>query len=323
VSRLTIIIPWIGPAALCEETLAAVLQNRPYGCEVVVPLSDHYDDPYGLGDEVRFLPPESGARSGLIDLVNRGVTAAEAEIVNIIPSGLMATEDWASAALLQFDAPAVAAVAPVIVGERDRERVVSAGIEYTLGGVRKLAQRGQRYDVTQLVQSQPLGATLAGGFFRKSVLAALGGLDTQMGSDLADIDLALCLQELGLRVECEPTSLFVDSRQTSSGGTFGQGVAAERLFLRHLEPGTRRAAMPNHALRLVGELALCLVQPWWLAHLAGRAYGLLAGAWERSRDQRIATAQAQLAVNVEPADHIVRLPARSRDTTPTPQRRAA
>jgi hypothetical protein len=323
VPRLTIVIPWIGPAAPCEETLAAVLQHRPTGCEVVVALADHYDDPYRLGEEVRFLPGDGERARDFVSLVNRGVAVAEADIVNIIPCGLLATEDWASAALLQFAAPEVAAVAPVIVGERDRQRVTSAGVNYTLGGVRQLAQCGRPYEVSELVRSQPLGATLAGGFFRKAVVDALGGFDARMGLDLADVDFALCLEELGLRTECEPTSLYIDARKSASGGSFAQGIAAERLFWRHLEPATRRAAMPNHALRLVGELALCLVQPWWIAHLAGRACGLLTGGFDRTHAKRIERAQAQLATCDEPAADIVRLPNRARTPGDAQQRRAA
>jgi hypothetical protein len=323
VPRLTIVIPWIGPAAPCEETLAAVLQHRPTGCEVVVVLADHYDDPYGLGDEVRFVPPSDAAPRDLVSLVNRGVAAAEAEIVNIIPCGLIATEDWSSAAVLQFAASEVAAVAPAIVGERDRRRVNSAGVNYTLGGVRQLAQRGAPYDVTRLVQSQPLGATLAGGFFRKSVVEALGGFDVRMGAEFADVDLALCLSELGLRTECEPTSLFIDSRQPVSGGSFAQGVAAQRLFLRHLDPAKRRAAMPNHALRLLGEVALSVVQPWWLAHLAGRAWGFFASGFDHTHATRMERARAELAARAEQAANIVRLPARSRNNGDAQKRRAA
>jgi hypothetical protein len=149
-------------------------------------------------------------------------------------------------------------------------------------------------------------------------------LDASLGAELADLDLALCLRELGLRTECEPTSLYVDLRVVRNGASFRQGYAAQRCFLRHLDPATRREAMPNHALRLVGELALCLVQPWWLAHLVGRACGLVASKFESSHASRMAKAQARLTAESEAGTNILRMPTHGRGTeSPLQQRRAA
>src|SRR5690606_32409978 len=114
VRRLSIVIPWMGPAGQLEDTLATVLQNRPSGCEVLVALAEPYNDPYGVADEVTFVPPPARGDANFVALVNRAVTQAEAAIVHVLASGVRVTEDWTSAALLHFDDASIAAVAPAL-----------------------------------------------------------------------------------------------------------------------------------------------------------------------------------------------------------------
>ena len=293
--RLSIVIPWNGPPGPFEDTLAAVLQNRPSGCEVVVALAQTYDDPYGLGDEVTFVASGNTVGNDLVSLANAGIAAASAPIVEVVPCGLQVTEGWTSAALLHFAEHDIAAVAPVIVSNQQAQRVLSAGVNFTTGGARQLAQAGKKYKVSDLVQTRPLAAPLAGGFFRKSVVMALGGFDATLGEHGADLDFALCAAELALRTECEPTSMITTDRVASDDGSLSAGRELEQLFWRHLPAEERATRTRQHYLRCAAELGYGLVQPWWLAHAAGRAAGWLGSLRNSGTADRIAKAQAHLA----------------------------
>lgn len=293
--RLSIVIPWNGPSGPFEDTLAAVLQNRPSGSEVIVALAHPYDDPYGLGDEVSFVAPRRGSATDLVSLCNCGVEAATAPVVELVPAGLQVTEGWTSAALLHFAEHDVAAVAPVILSNTQAQRVVSAGVNFTAGGARQLAHAGESHNVSALVQSRPLAAPLAGGFFRKSVVTALGGFDALLGEHAADLDLALCTAQLSLRTECEPTSILTTASITNADGSFSAGRALEQLFWRHLPAGERATRSRQHYLRCVAEGCYGLMQPKWLARAAGRAAGWLGSLRSSATAERIASAREQLA----------------------------
>lgn len=312
--RLSIVIPWVGPAEPFEATLAAVLQNRPSGCEVLVPLSAPYDDPYELAGEVEFLPA-AGGRESLTALANRGMQAAQAPVVQFLGCGQTVTDGWTSAALLHFDDPEVGAVAPALVAQQHPERVLCAGIDFQ-GGARRICQSGRRWNVAELVQTRPLGAPLTGGFFRRDALEALGGFDETLSDMMADTDMALALASLGFRTECEPTSVIASLPQGASDGSFASGRSAERICGRYREEARVGS---GRALRLAGELARCLVQPKWLAHAAGRAIGKLQASFERSHAARLAAAREALAQ--EPS--LLKLPTRGTTVHGSTHRRAA
>lgn len=316
--RLSIVIPWIGSLESFEDTLAAVLQNRPHGCEILVAPSESYDDPHGLADEVNFLPPTK--TSSLAALVNAALPRVQSPVLQVIPCGYMVEESWASAALLQFDDAQIAAVASVAQRVDQRDKVLAAGVDYVPGGGKRLAQAGSHYELARLAQARPLGATLAGGYFRTAVLSALGGFDASLDDSLSDVDLALCQAQLGLRTECEPTSVLLQTAAVKvTSGTFGQGKAAEVLYRRHFGTWEPKDAKQSHRLQVAGECLRSLVQPWWLAHLSGRLLGMVTARFDNAHATRLSQAKERLAAAATEAN-ILRLPSR---TAPAPQRRAA
>lgn len=297
--RLSIVIPWAGPAGPFEDTLAAVLQNRPAGCEILIALAQPYDDPYRLGGEVTFLPPSG--KSDFVSLTNRGIAASSAAVVQVLACGQIVREGWTSAPLVHFDDASVAAVAPVLVSANDPARVLAAGLDFSPGGARRLAERGRKHDVAALLASRPLAATMAGGFFRRSVIDALGGFDVSLGAFAADLDYGLCAAELGLRVEREPTSLIATPAQCiASDGSLAAGRGMEQLYWRHLSKDERRANRLSHYALLAGELAFALAQPWWFGHAVGRTLGRIGAAFDHPQAERIATAQQRLAEATRP-----------------------
>jgi hypothetical protein len=215
----------------------------------------------------------------------------------------LAQDGWTSAAVLHFDEPSVAAVSPVIVDQRRPNRVLSAGILGGPAGTTVLSQRKRKYNVARLVASQPLGASLAGGFFRKSALTALGGFDSSLGDAAAELDLACCLAELKLRAVCEPTSILLATEPVAAPkGTFADGRDAERMHRRHAFAHPSSAM--RHMLRRIGEAAWSLVQPRWFAHCAGRLAGRI-GSVRKDHLQRIARAKAALATETSASAQIL------------------
>ncbi len=94
-------------------------------------LEQPYDDPYALGDEVRFIQVPRGA--GLIGAMNLGIGASRAAIVHLVTCGTTVREGWADAALARFDDNAeVAAVAPLVVDASGQPK--AAGMTYFAGG---------------------------------------------------------------------------------------------------------------------------------------------------------------------------------------------
>jgi hypothetical protein len=300
-----------------EDTLAAVLQNRPASSEVIVALAAPYDDPHGLADEVIFTSATDKTPE-LVSLVNRALAMASAPVLHIVPCGYRVSEGWTGAALLHFDEPDIAAVASVLLSSQRKTRVVAAGLEPGPAGTRRLAQAGSKYSVAKLATTSPAGATLAGGYFRKSVVEALGGFDEALGLGHADLDFALCAQALGLHVECEPTSVLLAREVVESPvGRFNDGRRCEIVRARH-----GQSATASHWLRLAGEAAWCLVQPWWLAHVGGRLVGQFTREQAQWHAARLARAKTALEGHEEDVQ-VVRLPLKSPAGQSRKQRRAA
>lgn len=315
--RLSIVIPWMGPAGQLEDTLATVLQNRPSGCEILVALAEPYNDPYGVADEVTFVPPPARGDANFVALVNHAVTQAEAPVVHVLACGVRVTEDWTSAALLHFDDASIAAVAPALVSAQNPQRLLAAGVDFTPAGARQLAQQGRAHNVAELVKTRPLAAPLCGGFFRKSVLEAFDGFDSSLSPHAAEIDFALCAAALDLRTECEPTSIL-ECATAPTDARLATGRSLERIYWRHATAEQRREHSKAHTMRLLGEFGYAMIQPQWLGHAAGRAWGWLTASFEHCPSARIATARERLAAEPQ----ILRMP-RAASTAPQSQRRAA
>ena len=124
-SRLSILIPVLSKLKKLEDTLISLLENRPANCQIVVVLNEPYADPYQLGDEVCFV--EGPRDAGLAESINFGFTNCDAPIVHILSCGLEVSPGWTDTVLSHFKDPKVAAVAPLVLQRRDRDKVISAG----------------------------------------------------------------------------------------------------------------------------------------------------------------------------------------------------
>ncbi len=314
--RLSIVIPCVGGAADFDGTLVSVLQHRPADCEVLVVHAQPYDDPYGLADEVEFHLHRGGS---LIGLINAGLAQARGEIVHVVGCGLEATEGWTDAAVAHFADADVASVSPLVLAA-DQQTIVSAGVRFSRGGVRKLVtDRRLLLPGAGRLRASVQGPALLAAFYRREALAALDGLDESLGAELADADAALALQALSHLHVCEPAARLIQITRpdpASDPMNLVAGRAAERLFWRHAAPQGLALSLALHGCTLA---TLLLTRRETIASLAGRAASCLELGSVSRYQQRLSAARQRLA-ELAALRATIKLPQR---TTSLAARRAA
>ncbi|MCA9104068.1 MAG: glycosyltransferase family 2 protein [Planctomycetales bacterium] len=198
-TRLSIVVACFNRVDLLEETLIAVLQNRPRQSEVVVVHDGRYTDPYDLKEEVRFV--SVAADSSWVGSLNAGIDQSEGEIVHVLGAGVLPEANWADAALEPFSDHAVGSVCPVLLGagESTKIRCLGVGLGPLLG--RKVLAVGREWNENRPPRVTPLGPNLVAAFYRREALLAAGGLTEDYGDELADIDLAYRLEDVGYDLE--------------------------------------------------------------------------------------------------------------------------
>jgi hypothetical protein len=284
VASLSIVIPLHGAAKAFEDTLVAVLQNRPANCEVLVVHAGPYDDPYELASEVVFLeaPPESG----LVDRLNLGFRASDAEVIHLLWCGVEVEEGWTEAAHEQFEDPGIAAVAPLVV-DATRRRLISAGVRRGLTGWRRPQAVGARlvkYRDRRMVCHAP--DTLA-SFWRKSAWRAADGFDPVLAAPYALLDLALRFSVTGSRCIVEPQCVVAaTSAEPITLAASDEGHQAERLYWKHAPHAGWQGSAPLHAAALACETLTSLAMPSRLPRLWGRTSAMLKLIGERLRSAR-------------------------------------
>jgi hypothetical protein len=307
----------LGGAAEFDGTLVSVLSHRPADCEVLVVHTDRYDDPYDLGDEVGFLLP--GCQS-LVGLINAGLAQTSGEVVHVLGCGLEATEGWTDAAVTHFEDDDVAAVTPLVLAA-DSQSIISAGLRFTRGGQRKIVtDRRLLAPGAGRLRASVLGPTLAAGFYRREVLAALDGFDKSLADCVADADTALAIRALGGLHVCEPASRLIqqsDSLAAVSVTGFAAGRSAERIFWRHAGERGLALSLGLHGLTMAASL---LQSGATLATLAGRAVACAEFGAAARHQERLAAARQRLE-EVAELRATIKLPARS--ASPAADRRRA
>ena len=281
-------------AAEFDGTLVSVLQSRPADCEVLVVHTEPYDDPYELRGEVRFI---QAASESLVELLNTALAESAGEVLHIVGCGLEATEHWTAAAVAHFEDPDVAAVSPLVLDKKDR-KVVAAGIRWSLGGARRVIS-DQRVATpgSGRLRASIHGPTLTAAFYRREVLAALGGFDATLEASLADVDAALAIQALGKLHICEPASelLLASDQETALTDGFRGGRGAERLFWQYAVERGLASALLLHPLAIGGDAAARVANSSLISSLAGRAAAWLDWTAARRHQDRLSSAAEQLA----------------------------
>ncbi|MCY2993903.1 MAG: glycosyltransferase family 2 protein [Planctomycetota bacterium] len=318
--RLSLVIPFVSEPEPFEDTLVSVLQNRPANCEVIVVHRGPYDDPYELRDEVCFV--EVPTETSTMQSINAGLTAARGEVVHLLQPGVLAIEGWTKPALARFDDPTLGAVAPVVLGRSNPDRVVSAGMRFTAGGARRVNGVGTRSATSKrLARRAMAGPTLTAAFYRKTALMALGGLPEVVGERLADADLAISLRALGWGCVLEPACQLVgDAKQQPAPLSFAAGRCDERLFLRYAATHGMFPVVVFHLFAILGGW-LCRAYRWGAySHLLGR----LAACCENRREYAPPTLLDELrARGSSPADSELVTPSEALNRPARTRNRAA
>ena len=267
VPHLSIVIPTSRDIVALEMTLAAALEHQPDGCEVIVVNDGSYQDPYDLGDEVRFI--DVAPTPNVIDLINAGSQAASAPVVHVLQTGVEVKSGWTAAALGHFDDPQVGSVAPELLLSGAASTSIR-GVDHRWGGCRVLVKGAARRN-----ERAPLGPTIWGGFYRRSAIESVGGWDPRLGMECADLDLALSLRQIGFDSVSEPQSrIRMAGCAIKEAPGFRYGRAAERLFWKH-PLASWPIALTLHALRTAVGLATRLHQP---SRVVAEALGRCVGA---------------------------------------------
>lgn len=312
-TRLSIVIPCLRGAEQSEETLISVLQNRPADCEVLVSHALPYGDPYDLAGEVRFL--HLPGRPSIVDLVNAAIDAADGDVIHTLACGIQVQEGWTEPMLPHFGDPKVGSVTPLVVQAQQPTRIASMGVGYKLGGQRLHVGHDRPLPQRHKLADQVLGPTLAAGFYSRELLDALGGFSSAVGDELADIDLALSLVELGYRTVMEPSCKLQACGGDALGpraGALARGQQIERLFLRHAATHGGTRAVLAHPWAIA-------VDTWRELPSVGAALKLLGrmlASWE------FGTIQAYKQRMIEAVDYLTHEPtleeARRLIGSPTP-----
>jgi GT2 family glycosyltransferase len=265
---LSIIIPSHNRPDLLRTCLNTVTRYAPARTEIIV-----VDDGCP-GGEVEAVAASFGGvrvlclpgRRGFCAAANAGIEVARGTIVELLNDDTEVTPGWADAALLAFEDPAVAAVAPLVLchpavcqGDGRAEfRIDSAGDTYYVGGVARKRGHRQLLNHRYLERSRVFGASASSAFYRRDVLLEVEAFSESFGAYFEDVDLAFRLHWAGYDVVFEPHSRVLHRISSSYGRPNRrlleqQSRNEERVFWRNLPASILPRALPRHVAALIGK----------------------------------------------------------------------
>lgn len=268
--RLSIVIPYLSADEPLEDTLASVLQNRPFDCEVIVVHRGPYEDPYDLGDEVRFVSADRN--SGVANCLNSAVQAAHGDVVHFLRCGCEVEEGWTNVAIGHFDDPRVAMVSPLVIDTKDNDSVMTAGVRMAIDGSRQDCGAGNSLSQDKPLQARPTGPSLLAGFYRRQIAIACGGFSSEVNGHFVDLDLALSIRGLQFTCVLEPACIVRGGRTAAPNhGPISRGRNAQRMAWRHAgSNGWTKTILAHPVAVAAGVVAGCWHPATWL-QLVGRA----------------------------------------------------
>ena len=269
--RLSIVIPALGHNDLLESGLVSVLEHRPGDSEVLVVLNGSYDDPYNLGDEIRFV--QAPAQAGLLDCLNVGYRSSTGGAIHFLGCGFEVAVGWADGPLARLDDASMGAVVPILMQPGSQDAGVLAGVAYDPAGCAGLHFGA---DTHWLAESEPLGPIGLAGFYSAAALEALDEVfSPSVGPQWSDVDLALRLRTAGFQVHIDGTSRIVGDPSPFVNDRPGLRRArfAERLYWRHAAEFGRGRLLLSHLAVVGSEAARSFPRPRCLGQLVGRMLG--------------------------------------------------
>lgn len=260
--RLSIIVPYDRDEAAFETTLVSVLENRPEHCEIIVAHDGGYNDPFDLGDEVRFAIAE---RNDRLSLIAAAVNMAMGRIVHVLCGGARATEDWTCEPLDLFEQSDLGCVAPVIRHLSADGSVIAVGWHDSQTGLRRPLAAGSGAPSRKELASVE-GAYLEASFWRRSTLEQLISLPVDDSAGVTDYLWAACAKQAGWRCRVAAESTINASPNLVSPTVSAVRLAATRQQVRSQLRGEGLVGV------MIASLLTVLVQPW-----RGSAWGEASG----------------------------------------------
>lgn len=207
--RISIVVPHLGDVVAFEESLVSVLENRPSGAEVWVAHDGTYQDPFELGDEVRFVTAGS---NNLATLVAAAAEVATSRFVHVIGGGVRATHDWTRWAIECLQDESVAMVAPIARGSVDGP-ITAAGWCDSATDVLTPLGRGAG-QITRRQAASIRGAYLIASFWRRSELRSACRAFGLQDAVAAEFAWARLLTDNGWRCELASESVVLAGEET-------------------------------------------------------------------------------------------------------------
>ncbi len=264
---LSIIIPAGDDVSRFEDTLAAVLRNRPRACEVIVPHAGTYADPYELASEVWFIELDAGASRAAC--LAHAIEKAAGDVIHVLSPGCEFGDDWWQPAVAQFADASIGSVAPVMSTSGDRDQACVLGVNYSLAGRTEVTARARSEH--RLAKARVLGPTFRAGFYRRAALKQIGGWPTSLPHELADVDVGLSLKQLGYRAAVEPETRIACSCDAPPASAYTTARQREQIFWRHAGGAL---SMIAHPLFVMGECFAAGGPVSMLAAMAGKCAAL-------------------------------------------------
>ncbi len=283
--RLSIIVPHIASRDALETTILSVLENRPDSAELVVVHAGDYEDPYALdGDELRLV--EAEPHRDLVGMLNDCLPFTRGNVIHTLVPGCTVTEAWTDSSLSWFQDDKVATVSPSVCDPASDDRPYS-GLDFHCLP-RRLWSREKR-------RGESVAASICGGFYRRSLLVALGGWFQPTSREVAEVELALAAQALGFRCLAEPNCTLFTAASSVEGqaGGYAMGHAAGRLAMAYSQATGSNLASESLAAR-IGHLAGCVFSPHSVAERLGWVLGVSDRCWAAAIHERLEEARAVL-----------------------------
>jgi GT2 family glycosyltransferase len=208
---LTIVIPSHNRADLLHRCLASVRLHAPADTEIIV-----IDDasPNCTVSRTACVFPSVRVlrfkrRRGFCAAVNAGIYAAGNPIVELLNDDTEVSAGWAEAALVHFENPRIAAVAPLVLRGTpgvSQPVIDSAGDRYFLGGIAGKRGHGHPLCTHYLQGGEVFGVSASSAFYRREALLDVGAFPEDFGAYFEDVDVSFRLHWAGHRLVYEPAS---------------------------------------------------------------------------------------------------------------------
>jgi GT2 family glycosyltransferase len=228
---------------------------------------------------------------GFAEAVNLGCEAAQGEWIAILNNDTEAAPDWleeCAAAILRH--PEASFLACRILDYRRRDFIFSAGDCFLRAGFGYRRGQELRDGIRYRKEIPIFSACGCAALYRKSVLAAHGGMEARFFAYLEDVDLGLRMQAAGARGHYAPAAVVYHLGGNTSGGEFSPLAVRLRtrnallLLIKSLPARILWRSLPLIAIGQAAWLGRVLAHGRALSYLRGLAGALrLAPAMVRRR----------------------------------------